>query len=80
MDRRKEKLTQTIWMQGIHRDKTNLSTQGFPSLMGGTSGQERLLLSQNVSTLQVDASASQINLQIKLTYQYKVSRHSWVVH
>ena len=80
MDRGKRKITQTIWTPGIHRDKTNLSTQGFPSLMGGASGPDGLLLSQNVSTLQVDASASQINLQIKLTYQYKVFRHSWAVH
>ena len=77
---KKRKITQTIWTPGIHRDKTNLSTQGVPSLMGGASGQEGLLPSQNVSTLQVDASASQIKLQIKLTYQYKVSRHSWAVH
>ena len=49
-------------------------------IQGGASGQEGLLLSQNFSALQVDASASQIKVQIKLTYQYKVSRHSWAVH
>ena len=48
---------QRIWKRTCYADKTNLSIQGVPSLMGGASGQVGLLPLQNDSALQVVVSA-----------------------